>query len=88
MLSHYSLDKLTVPKEYFGKPMLMDFSGRKYYVPEHVDLYLSHLFGDYMKLPSNDSQIQQMESVQYAFWYDESGKFVEVGIKPDNYSKM
>ena len=41
-LSHYTLDKLTMPKEYFGTPVLHSFSGREYYIPEQVDKYLKH----------------------------------------------
>lgn len=74
MLSHYSIDKLTMPKDFFGKPKLVEFSGRQYYVPEKTDEYLTQLFGDYMRLPSEEQQIKQMDSVYYACWYDNDKK--------------
>lgn len=79
MLSHYSMEKLTMPKEYFGTPKLMEFSGRQYYVPEKTEDYLKQLFGDYMKLPSKEQQFKQIDSVYYASWYDENN--YEVVIK-------
>lgn len=74
MVSHYSFDKTTFPKEIFGTPRLSDFSGRQYFVPEKVEEYLSHLFGDYMKLPSMESQTKLMNSVIYASWISQSGE--------------
>ncbi len=78
MLSHYSIDKLTMPKSYFGKPKLMEFSGRQYYVPEKTEQYLSQLFGDYMKLPSEEKRREQIDSVYYACWYSEKNNLVEI----------
>ena len=78
MLSHYSIDKLTMPKEFFGTPRLMEFSGRQYYVPEKTEDYLKQLFGDYMKLPSEEQQIKQIDSVYYASWYDENQNKIEI----------
>lgn len=56
MASHYKFSKLTMNKRIFGTPKLMKFEDREYYVPEQVEEYLYHLFGDYMKLPSKDTQ--------------------------------
>ena len=77
-LSHYKVDKLTMPKEYFGKPVLHAFSGREYYVPEQVENYLTHLFGDYMKLPPEEKRYEQIDSVEYASWKAEDGKLYEI----------
>ena len=77
-LSHYSLDKLTMPKEYFGVPILHPFSGRKYYVPEQVDKYLTHLFGDYMKLPPKNQRYILIEQLEKVSWYDENGNYNEI----------
>lgn len=68
MASHYSFDKLTMPKEYFGNPKLMVFEDREYYVPEQVENYLTHLFGDYMRQPSKESQEEQMKWFIEAQW--------------------
>ena len=73
MLSHYSLEKLTFPKEIFGTPRLFPFSNREFFVPEQVEVYLRQLFGDYMKEPPIDKQREQMESVYRASWKDDNG---------------
>ena len=77
-LSHYTLDKLTMPKEYFGIPILHSFSYREYYVPEQVDKYLTHLFGDYMKLPPEDKRYDLIEQLEKVSWYDEDGVYHEI----------
>lgn len=68
MVSHYSFDKTSFPKEVFGSPRLMAFSGRSFFVPEKVEEYLSQLFGNYLQLPSEDSRNSQMNSVVFASW--------------------
>lgn len=66
MLSHYKYDKLCMPKEWFGKPKLMEFEGRKYFVPTEVHLYLKKLFGNYMKLPSKEEQLKYQNIIESA----------------------
>lgn len=68
MASHYKFAKLTMNKNIFGSPKLMKYEDREYYVPEHVEEYLSHLFGDYMKLPSRESQDQLRNLFVSATW--------------------
>ena len=77
-LSHYTLDKLTMPKKYFGTPILHPFSGRSYYIPEQIDNYLVHLFGDYMKLPPEDKRYDMAHQLEYVSWFDENGNFHEI----------
>lgn len=78
MVSHYAYEKTTFPKEVFGTPRLYEFSGRQFCVPEKVEDYLSHLFGDYMKCPSEEVQKKQMNSVIYATWIDKRGDRIEI----------
>lgn len=78
MTSHYSYEKLTMPKSYFGTPTLHNFSGRLYFVPEMVEQYLSQLFGDYLKEPSEESKLSQMNSIYSARWIDVDGKEIFV----------
>ena len=78
MLSHYSLSKLTMDKRIFGKPRLMEFSGRLFFVPESVEKYLAKLFGDYMKTPSEDTIKKQMASVYSASWIDLDNSKIEI----------
>jgi len=68
MVSHYSLDKLSMPKEFFGEPKLMQFENREYYVPERVIDYLTQLFGDYMKQPSKEKQQEMYDFFVDASW--------------------
>lgn len=56
MSSHYSYEKQCMPKEIYGRPILYDFAGRKYYGPENYDEYLSRIFGEYMKLPPEEKR--------------------------------
>ena len=56
----------------------MAFSGYNFFVPERVEDYLKHLFGDYMQLPPKESQIKQMNSVLFASWNDANGNIVMI----------
>lgn len=40
----------------FGKPTLYSFENTNIYGPEKYDEYLAHMYGDYMKIPSKESQ--------------------------------
>lgn len=42
-----------VPAEWFGEGALMGFGGETYPVPEKWDLYLTRIYGDYMKPPES-----------------------------------
>lgn len=41
----------SVPKEYFGEGKIVKFENINIVVPEELDKYLTHLYGDYMKYP-------------------------------------
>ena len=45
-----------VPKEYFGKGRMYDFETIKLNGPELYDRYLTQMYGDYMKLPPEESR--------------------------------
>lgn len=81
MVSHYSFDKTTFPKEVFGTPRLYEFSGHQFFVPEKVEDYLAHLFGDYMKFPSEESRIKLMNSVLYASWVNDDNERITIESK-------
>ncbi len=40
-----------MPSRWFGGGALMDFEGKKYFIPADYDAYLKHVFGNYMQLP-------------------------------------
>lgn len=56
MASKYKYEKQLMPKDYYGKPQLIKFEDREFYIPEQPEKYLTKLYGDYMKLPSKDEQ--------------------------------
>lgn len=68
MVSHYGYEKLTMSAKVFGTPMLADFEDKQFYVPEQVIDYLTRIFGDYMRLPSVESQQKQMDTFVDAKW--------------------
>lgn len=67
-LSHYKYEKLCMPKSIWGTPKLYEFEGRQYYGQEDIHAYLNRLFGDYMKLPSKESQEQYRQMIVDAQW--------------------
>jgi|LSQX01.1.fsa_nt_gb lipopolysaccharide cholinephosphotransferase len=68
MASQYSYEKQSMPKEVYGTPTLMEFSGRMFYAPEKVSDYLTRIYGDYMKLPSEEERQKSMDYFVDASW--------------------
>lgn len=60
MASHYSYKKQTMPREYYGEPVLMKFDDRSYFAPAKSHEYLTQLYGDYMTPPTKQQQIAQV----------------------------
>ena len=52
----YGFAKETAPREWFGKPVLMEFEGHLLPLPEGWHDYLSQIYGDYMKLPPEEER--------------------------------
>lgn len=46
--------KEIMPRKYIGKPILKEFEGHLFPIPEEWDNYLKHLYGDYMKFPPQE----------------------------------
>lgn len=46
-----------VPKTFFGKGSTVEFEKEKFNAPQHVHKYLTHMYGDYMKLPPESKRI-------------------------------
>ena len=61
MASGYKYSKQYMPAAVYGKPQLVEFSGRKYYAPEMLEDYLTRIYGDYMKLPPEEARQQNMQ---------------------------
>jgi lipopolysaccharide cholinephosphotransferase len=64
MASRYSYKKQTMPREYYGKPILMQFDDRQYYAPAKSHEYLTQLYGDYMTPPTKKQQVAQIEEFE------------------------
>ena len=45
-----------VPTKLFGKPTLYKFENLELYGPEKYDEYLTHMYGEYMKLPKEEDR--------------------------------
>lgn len=45
-----------MPQSYLGTPTDAEFEGRLFPIPQQADAYLTHLYGDYMKLPPKEQQ--------------------------------
>ena len=56
MAGAYSYDKETIPKAIFGQPQKIKFEQYDFYAPQLLDAFLSHFYGDYMRLPSREEQ--------------------------------
>lgn len=65
MASHYSYSKQCMPTRIYGKAQLVEFSGRQYYAPEHLEEYLTQLFGNYMELPPVERRSEYMGYIGY-----------------------
>lgn len=48
--------KEILPREYFGAGSTYEFEGRKFVGPTKYREYLRHMYGDYMKLPSEEQR--------------------------------
>ena len=49
--------KEIMAKEIFGKPILYKFEDTFFYGPSRIDEYLTHLYGDFMKLPPKEKRV-------------------------------
>ena len=50
-------EKEILEREWFKETIELEFEGRKYLAPAGADQYMHRLFGDYMKLPSEDKRV-------------------------------
>ena len=61
MSSHYSYRKQMIDKDIYGIPQKVLFEGKYYSAPQKIDEYLTHLYGDYMKLPPEDKRYNGLD---------------------------
>lgn len=57
MSSQYDYDKQTMDRTIYGKPSRIEFEDKLFLAPAQSERYLTHLYGDYMKLPSKEKQV-------------------------------
>lgn len=53
----YNYKKLVMPKEWFSPAAKGEFEGGKYLIPSDSDKVLTHIYGDYMKIPPKEKQV-------------------------------
>ncbi len=61
MASQYSYKKQCMPRDIYGKPVLLMFEGREYYAPEKYVEYLTRIYGNYMELPPIEKRQANLE---------------------------
>lgn len=62
MQSHYKYSKQKISRSIYGKPSMISFEDTQFMGPEKVSDYLSHLYGDYMKLPPVDKRPKPLDT--------------------------
>lgn len=65
MASHYSYKKQCMPFGVYGNPQKIMFEGLEFFAPEKIDDYLTRIYKDYMKLPSEDERYGMIQSIDY-----------------------
>lgn len=56
-----------MPREFIGTPKLHKFESLMLPIPEKYEDYLTHLYGDYMELPSEDERQLKHLPIEYDF---------------------
>ena len=59
--SKYGYDKQVIRRQIYGEPRLIEFEDGLFCAPQEVEAYLTHLFGNYMKLPPVEQQLPTLE---------------------------
>jgi len=57
LIGGYFYGREVMPREYFGTPERVKFEGHDLPVPEQLDAYLKHKFGDYLALPPVEQRV-------------------------------
>lgn len=66
LISHYTYEypkrcRYGLPRECFDESIDAEFEGHMFKVFKNYDLYLSRLYGDYMKLPPKEDQVPKIK---------------------------
>ena len=65
----HGFDRETMPKEYFGQPVMMEFEGELFPIPQQYDRYLTKMYGDYMKLPPEKTANLPIKNLRFTGKY-------------------
>ncbi len=65
MASHYSYTKQLMPFDYYGTPIEIPFEDGIFWAPAKTHEYLKKLFGDYMKLPPEETRYEILNMLEY-----------------------
>ncbi|MBQ1414286.1 MAG: LicD family protein [Clostridia bacterium] len=65
LTSPYSFAQECINKDIIGEPRLYPFEGREYYGYEHIDEYLTQLYGNYMELPPPEERKFHLELIDH-----------------------
>ena len=58
--------KERIKKEWLGNGIIVDFENIRVRIPTNFDAYLSHIYGDYMKMPPKEKQVGH----HFAYYYN------------------
>ena len=58
-------DKEIMAREVYGKPTLIFFEDAEYFGVEKADAYLSRMYGNYMKMPSEEERLSHFSGWSY-----------------------
>lgn len=73
MLSRYPYTKQCMPKAIYGRPVEMEFCGRKYCLPQQTGEYLERIFGEtYMELPPPEQRMRPDDQIKKIIVYGSS----------------
>jgi lipopolysaccharide cholinephosphotransferase len=57
-------NKEIMPREYLGQPIMMEFEGIQFPVPAQYIMYLSHLYGEFMRLPDFKDRAPKHDDIE------------------------
>lgn len=73
MASQYAYKKQCMDRAIYGNPQLSEFEGRQYCIPEKIQEYLTHIYGEnYMELPPIEKRYRPYEYVHKIEYTNES----------------
>jgi len=66
MFACYKLEKEAMPSYYYDEQTEISFEGSYFSCPKMYEEYLTHLYGDFRKLPPKENQIPKHDSLEFS----------------------